>query len=89
MHPDIREAIAALSTYEIMGVKGSVNRIRRLCHKLHPLRKGTLSERLGAVEAHLDVERGIYADAADPERGECAKRIAKLRRLRRTLLDKR
>ena len=97
MHPDLYAAVQGISFYQIFGAKGGVRSVRELCGRLHSLSKGTIMQRLEAVEAHLEVERAMLADAEHLERRRrktpgddaCSRRIAKLRKLRRKLLERR
>ena len=90
MHPELREKLASFDTCRIMGVsvKRLTRALRKLCVKHHSLGKGTLSARLEAVEAHLELERVLLVDP-EVSAPNVPARISELRTLRRTLLDQR
>ena len=83
MHPNLQADLDALPTKEIMGVQDALGALRRRCAELHPLARGTLNDRLAAVNVHLDVERHLLP------RDTAVSRIKKLRALRMKLLNER
>ena len=93
MHQSIRDRLKDFWKLSIFNPGQGEKSLRALCEKHHPRHTGSLSARLEGVEVRLDIERTLCADVEQNRKGGSTepytKRIKALRKLRRSLLDKR